>query len=119
MTQLDLKQTAPLMADEDGSVRIISSRVTLDSIVDEFKRGATAEQILEDFPSLTLREVYGVIAYYLEHTEAVEEYLRERAAAGEEMRRWIEEKLPTIELRESLRARRAQLMEASGSALNA
>ena len=112
MTQLDLQQTAPLVADDDGGVRIIGSRVTLDSIVDEFKRGATAEQILEDFPSLTLREVYGAIAYYLEHTAAVEAYLRERAAAGEEMRRWIEEKLPTTELRERLRARRAQLMAA-------
>lgn len=112
MTQLDLKQTAPLAADEDGGVRIIGSRVTLDTIVDEFKRGATAEQILEDFPSLSLREVYGAIAYYLEHTEAVEAYLRERAAAGEEMRRWIEEKLPATELRERIRARRAQLTAA-------
>lgn len=100
------------MMDDDGGVRIIGSRVMLDSIVDEFKRGATAEQILEDFPSLTLREVYGAIAYYLEHTEAVESYLRERVAAGEEMRRWIEERLPTTELRERLRARRAQLTPA-------
>jgi hypothetical protein len=56
--------------------------------------------------------VFFAFAAYLEHTAAVEEYLRERSAAGEEMRRWIEEKLPTTELRERLRARRAQLTSA-------
>lgn len=68
----------PLVLGEDGTIRIAGSRVTLDTIVDEFKQGATAEQIQENFPSLTLREVYGAIAYYLDHTAEVESYLQEQ-----------------------------------------
>ena len=47
MTGLDTKQTIPLALDSDGVIRISGSRVTLDSIVHEFQRGATAEQIQE------------------------------------------------------------------------
>jgi uncharacterized protein (DUF433 family) len=55
--------TAPLTQWEDGSIRVKGSRVTLDSIVHHFKLGATAEQILYSFPSLTLRDIYGAILY--------------------------------------------------------
>ena len=69
-------QNAPLVIGDDGTIRVKASRVTLDVIVRQFKQGATAEQILEDFPSLNLRDVYGVIYYHLNHEEEVEEYLK-------------------------------------------
>ena len=68
MIELETMQTVPLIAGEDGVIRITGSRVTLDSIVSQFKRGATAEEIQHAFPSLSLREIYGAISYYLEHT---------------------------------------------------
>jgi len=43
MIELETKQTVPLTAGEDGVIRITGSRVTLDSIVSQFKRGATAD----------------------------------------------------------------------------
>ena len=43
MIELETVQTVPLIAGEDGVIRITGSRVTLDSIVGQFKRGATAE----------------------------------------------------------------------------
>jgi len=70
----------PLTRDKDGVLRVTGSRVTLDSIVHEFKNGASAEQIQEDFPSVMLRDIYSVIAHFLQHGSAVEEYLREQAA---------------------------------------
>jgi uncharacterized protein (DUF433 family) len=79
MIELETIQTVPLTAGEDGVIRITGSRVTLDSIVSQFKRGATAEEIQHAFPSLSLREIYGAISYYLEHTDRVEEYLRAQA----------------------------------------
>jgi len=76
MSPLETTQTAPLTLWDDGSIRIGSSRVTLDSLVHEFARGATAEQIQADLPSLSLREIYGAISYYLEHEDQVADYLR-------------------------------------------
>ncbi|HEX8650468.1 MAG TPA: DUF433 domain-containing protein [Pyrinomonadaceae bacterium] len=110
MTKLEPMQNTPLRLDEDGTIRINGSRVTLEAIIHQFRLGATAEQIHEDFPSLTLREIYGAIYYYLNHTEAVEEYLQQQEAAAEETRRFIDEHLHTDALRERIRARRQQIV---------
>jgi Protein of unknown function (DUF433) len=41
------------------------TRVTLDAIVIAFHAGATAEEIAQKFPTVTLADVYQVIAHYL------------------------------------------------------
>lgn len=110
MTTPEISQAVPLTVWEDGSIRVEGSRVTLDSIVNEFKLGATAEQVLHSFPSVTLREVYGAIFYYLNNTEAVEEYLCQRERGADETRRFIETHLDTKSLRERILARRDQLV---------
>jgi len=107
MVELETTQTVPLTVGDDGTVRITGSRVTLDSIVHQFKSGATAEQIQDDFPSLALRDIYSTIAYYLQHTQAVEEYLREQEQAAAQTRQEIESQQGTINLRERLQRRRA------------
>jgi uncharacterized protein (DUF433 family) len=101
-------QNTPLVTGDDGTIRVKGSRVTLDVIVRQFKQGATAEQILEDFPSLNLRDVYGAIYYYLDHEEEVEEYLKEQKDAAVETRQFIESKNGGEALRERIRARREQ-----------
>ena len=106
MQSLVLTQTAPLTFGDDGTIRITGSRVTLDSIVHAFQHGATAEQIQDSFPSLTLREIYGAIAYYLEHQEQVDVYLQAQKQAVEETRRAIESRQNSAVLRERIRARR-------------
>lgn len=108
MIELPMTQTVPLTKGEDGVCRITGSRVTLDSIVHQFQSGATAEQIQEDFPSVTLRDIYAVIAYFLQHRRAVEDYLGEQTQAAEAIRRVVESGLETGELREHLRQRRAR-----------
>ena len=93
---------------EGGVFRITGTRVTLDSIVREFKDGATPEQIQEDYPSATLSDIYSVVAYYLQHSRAVEDYLNAQAQAAKEVRREVESRVDTRGLRERLRQRRAQ-----------
>jgi uncharacterized protein (DUF433 family) len=110
MIELDPASQTPLTRGTDGTIRITGSRVTLDSIIDEFTQGATAEQIQEDFPSLTLREIYGAIFYYLEHTSMIEEYLRQQEQDAQEMHRLIERQPGIVQLRERIRARRNQLI---------
>ena len=72
MTTIEASQTVPLRQWDDGTIRVKGSRVTLDSIVRLFKLGETAEQIQHSFPSLSLREIYGTIYYYLENTVDLE-----------------------------------------------
>lgn len=64
---------------QDGSYRISGTRVSLDSIVYAYMRGASPESIQRSFPSLSLEQVHGSLAFYLSHKSEVDEYL----AAGE------------------------------------
>lgn len=112
MTNLETTLDVPLELWEDGTIRVAGSRVTLDTVVGQFKLGATAEQIQDSFPSLSLRQIYGAIFYYLARTDAVEKYLCEQKQAAEEVRRLIESLPGQAEFRERLRARRRLLIKA-------
>jgi len=67
-----------LRVDEVGVVRVGASRVTLDTLIGSYRYGNTAEEIVQQFPSLSLAEVHAAIAYYLTHVTEVEAYLHER-----------------------------------------
>lgn len=112
MSTIPLTQTTPLYADRDGALRLTGSRVLLDLIVYEFNQGATAEQIQDSFPSLSLRSIYGAIAFYLEHQAAVNEYLHQRAVEAATLRQQLESQPEIAAFRERLRHRRAQMQPA-------
>jgi uncharacterized protein (DUF433 family) len=61
--------------DEQGARRIGQTRVSLDSVVIAYQLGHSPETIRQQYPSLTLEEVYGAITYYLANREDVERYL--------------------------------------------
>ena len=83
MVTLEETISMPLVVTEHGTIRIKGSRVSLDSIVHHFKLGATAEQIVQSFPSLSLSDVYSSIAYYLTHRQEIEEYQQYLIALNE------------------------------------
>ena len=60
----------------DDTYRIKGSRVSLDSIIYAFQRGASAESIQRSFPTISLEEVYGAIAFYLANQQEIDEYLK-------------------------------------------
>jgi uncharacterized protein (DUF433 family) len=62
--------------DEHGAMRIGNGRVMLDSIVAGFEQGHSPETLQQEYPALSLEEVYGAIAYYLAHTDQVHTYLK-------------------------------------------
>jgi uncharacterized protein (DUF433 family) len=68
----------------DGGFYIKETRVPLDSIVQEFRGGASPETIRQVFPTLTLEQVYGAIAFYLGHQEEVDASLRDAEQAWSE-----------------------------------
>ena len=69
--------------------RISGTRVSLDSVVYAFLNGQSPESIVDSFPSLTLEQVYGAIAYYLANRAEIDDYLRK----GEEEFAVISQKL--------------------------
>ncbi len=91
---------------EAGVLRIGDSRVSLDTVITAFGQGATPEQIVEDYDSLELGEVYAVVAYYLQNREEVENYLAQRKVERDELRRQIESRSNPQGIREKLLARR-------------
>jgi len=63
--------------ERDGGYWIAGTRVSLDSIVYAFRRGAAPETIRRSFPVLTLEEVYGAITFYLAQEQKIDDYLRQ------------------------------------------
>jgi uncharacterized protein (DUF433 family) len=71
----------------DGGYWINGTRVSLDSVVLEFMRGVSAETIAgECFPTLTLEQVYGAIAYYLANRSEIDSYLKQANADFQALR---------------------------------
>lgn len=96
----------PLQIDSHGVARVGNTRVTLDNVVVAFQNGATAEEIVQKFPSLDLADVYLVIGYYLYHRDEVAAYMQRRAEKSAEIRQLNESRFPPEGIRERLLARR-------------
>ena len=62
----------------EGVYYVPGTRISLDSIVYAFREGCSAETIREDFEGLTLAQVYGAIAFYLDHQADIDAYLMQR-----------------------------------------
>ena len=91
-----------------GVMRVGGTRVTLDTIVAAFQEGATAEEIVYQYPSLSLADVYSVIGYYLQRRSDVEAYLRRRRWQADEVRKQNEAQFDPRGIRDRLLARRAE-----------
>src|SRR5207237_10673226 len=63
--------------ERNGGYYVAGTRISLDSVVYSFKGGQSPEAIQEDFPSLKRSQIYGAIAFYLDHQAEIDEYLEE------------------------------------------
>jgi uncharacterized protein (DUF433 family) len=68
----------PLRVDENGVIRVGGSRVTIDLIVEQYENGMTPEEMVSAYDALALADVYGVISYYMNHRDEVQDYLKRR-----------------------------------------
>ena len=71
----------------NGAYYVAGSRVSLASIIYEYRDGAAPETIWQNFPTLSLEQIHGAIAFYLGHQEAAEAYLRDLEKKWEELER--------------------------------
>jgi len=83
---MEMPAKSYVRTDDSGAIRVGETRVMLDSVVYPFQRGDSAEAIRSQYPSLTLEEVYGAIAYYLGHRDEVDDYLKRQEAIWEDLR---------------------------------
>jgi len=115
MPVLEPTQEVPLRATEDGTIRIAGTRVSLDSVLHRYRLGATAEEIALRFPTLRLADIHSCVAYYLNHSEPVEEYLiRQRQQADDQQQRIAadpSQQQGIAQLRERIRQREAGKQE--------
>lgn len=99
-------ESIPLVADADGVVRVGGTRVSLETVVATFNEGAPAEEIVQQYPSLHLADVYSVIGYYLRRQADVEAYLGERHRHAAKARLDNEARFEPVGVRDRLLARR-------------
>lgn len=100
-------EPTPLATDPDGVVRVSGTRVTLDTVVTAFAEGLTAEEIVYEYSTLSLADVYVVLGYYLRRRAEVEAYLRERRRQADAVRRQNEARFDPQGIRDRLLARQS------------
>lgn len=79
-----------------GAYRVSESRVSLDSVVYAFLRGESPDGIAESFPALNLEQVYGAIAFYLNHRDTIDAYLRAGKADFARLREQARREHPSL-----------------------
>jgi len=107
MAVLTITEIVPIETDDDGVIRVGKTRVTLDTLVAAFKDGATPEEIAQQYPSVSLADVYSIIGYYLRRSADVEAYLAKRGEQAGQVRTENEARFSPFGVRERLVARRA------------
>ncbi|MGL5943041.1 MAG: DUF433 domain-containing protein [Waterburya sp.] len=96
----------PYIEQRDRGYWIEGTRISLDSVVYSFLNGESPESIAQNFPLLSLEQVYGAIAFYLANRELVDTYLEEDEAEFERLQKSCKEKSPL--LYQKLKAAQAQ-----------
>lgn len=102
------KESIPVRMNSDNVILIGETRVTLDTVVDAFVSGATPEEIVYQYPSLDLADVYAVLGYYLHHRTEVDNYLKQRQIQAQQVREANEKSFSPAGIRERLIARQHQ-----------
>jgi uncharacterized protein (DUF433 family) len=94
------------LATQDGVIRVAGTRVSLESVLVTFNEGSTPEEIVQQYPSLPLADVYTVIAYYLRNRAEIDSYLAGQNARREEVESDLDARYGLREIRDRLLARR-------------
>ncbi|NUQ26722.1 MAG: DUF433 domain-containing protein [Saprospiraceae bacterium] len=105
MNALNTTTIVPLEMGRDEVIRVGQTRVTLDVVVSAFLSGATAEEIVFQYPTLDLADVYAVISYYLKNQTEIDVYLQASRIASEQFRLDTQQRFPAADIRERLTAR--------------
>lgn len=80
----------------NGGYYVAGTSISLDSVVCSFNQGQSPEAIQEDFPSLKRAQIYGAIAFYLDHQAEIDQYLEATDREFEGRATPLEQDNPTL-----------------------
>jgi uncharacterized protein (DUF433 family) len=80
----------------DQGYWIEGTRISLDSVVYSFLNGESPESIAQNFPLLSLEQIYGAITFYLANQELVDAYLEEGEAEFRQLQETCKKKSPLL-----------------------
>jgi len=101
-----IAELPPLSPSPDGVIYVGKTRVMLDTVIAAFNEGATPEEIAQQYPAISLADLYSAIAYYLGHRADVEAYLRSGEQLAQQVQAENEARFNPIGIRQRLLARR-------------
>ena len=64
--------TVEHVQEREGEYYVVNTRVPVGVVIAAWQRTTTPQHIVEQFPSLSLADVYGVITYYLDHQQELD-----------------------------------------------
>lgn len=96
MTLAPTTSTKQYVEQRDKGYWIEGTRISLDSVVYSFLNGESPESIAQNFPLLSLEQVYGAIAFYLANREMIDVYLEEGSAEFQQLQQSFREKSPLL-----------------------
>ena len=73
---------------QGGRAVIKGSRFPISSIVQDYRRGLSVEEILRDFPSLRPAEVHDALSYYYDHRAEIDQEIIELTDLAAAMRKY-------------------------------
>ncbi len=68
---------SPYIEERNGGLYVAGTGVSLDSVLINFRQGASPEEIVQAFPTVELSQVRDAIAYHIENEAAINGYLSE------------------------------------------
>jgi len=87
----------------EDAIRIAGTRVGIETVLRDYQEGASPEEIVLRYPTLSLEQIHATITYYLANREQVEAYLERVKQQQEEA--WQEQQRHPSEFVRSLRER--------------
>ncbi|MEC4811858.1 MAG: DUF433 domain-containing protein [Scytonema sp. PMC 1069.18] len=89
VTTLSIKE---YVEQHDQGYWIKGTRISLDSIIYAFLNGESPESIAQNFPLISLEQVYGAVTFYLANQELIDAYLKEGEQEFEKLQQSFREK---------------------------
>ncbi len=96
----------PYIEQRDTGYWITGTRISLDSVVLSYLNGESPENMAQNFPLLSLEQIYGAIAFYLSNRDIVDAYLEKSEDEFQQLQKSCREKNPL--LYQKLKAAQAQ-----------
>lgn len=73
-------------------IRIKDTRVGIETVIKDYENGASPEEIVLHYPTLSLEQVHATILYYLANKEQVQDYIERVHKQSEDgYARWLQD----------------------------